>query len=249
MRHNPRSDIRFFFTTQPLACPYVDGLTEKRMVTELSGRDAVEISDRLSLSGFRRSHTVAYIPVCDNCNSCVSVRILAREFSYSRSHRKIKNRNRDINVSLNPPIATHEQFSLFKEYTKTRHGDGDMATMDYYDYQSLIEDTPVRTNVVEFRNPEKQLIACCIVDKIKGGISAVYSFYSPDLDRLSLGTFIILWLIEYAYNLGLDHVYLGYWVNGSRKMDYKKKFYPLEGYIDGRWLAIQPETAEKQMII
>jgi len=239
MRHNPRSDIRFFFTTQPLSCPYVDGLIEKRMVTEISGRDAVEMNDRLSLTGFRRSHTVAYIPVCDNCNLCVSVRIPVRNFIHTRSQRKIKNKNTDISVSVNPPTATHEQFLLFQSYIKTRHGEGDMAMMDFYDYQSLIEDTPVRTNVVEFRNPENQLIACCIVDHIKGGISAVYSFYSPELERRSLGTFIILWLVEHTKNLGLNHVYLGYWVSESPKMAYKKKFSPLEGYYEGKWAAIQ----------
>ncbi|MDH5188284.1 MAG: arginyltransferase [Rhodospirillaceae bacterium] len=238
MRHNPRSDIRFFFTTQPLPCPYLSGKIEKRMVTELSGRDAVEMNDRLSLTGFRRSHTAAYIPVCDGCNLCVSVRIPVRKFIYSRSQRKIKNKNSDISVAVRPPIATHEQFLLFKSYIETRHGEGDMAMMDYYDYQSLIEDTPVRTNVIEFRNHENQLIACCITDQIKGGISAVYSFYSPNLGMRSLGTFMVLWIIKHTHNLGLNHVYLGYWVSESSKMDYKKRFSPLEGYFNGTWSAV-----------
>lgn len=238
MRHNSISDIRFFFTTQPLSCPYVEGMIEKRMVTELSGRDAVETNDRLSLSGFRRSHTVSYIPVCDGCKSCISVRIPVREFKPGRTLRKIENKNSDIVVSVRQAVATTEQFSLFKNYIEMRHGDGDMAMMDYYDFRALVEDTPVRTQLVEFHNQENQLIGCCIIDRIKGGISAVYSFYATDQNRRSLGTFIILWLVSYAKNIGLDYVYLGYLVKESPKMGYKKRFSPLEGYFDGVWRRI-----------
>ena len=238
MRHSPVTDIRFFFTTQPLGCPYLADKVERRLVTELSGRDAVEMNDRLSLSGFRRSHTVAYIPACDNCNSCVSVRIPVREFKPSKSQRRVENRNNDITVTELPPIATREQFELFKLYIDTRHGEGDMAMMDYYDYVALLEDTPVRTSIAEFRDANNRLLGCCIIDKISGGLSAVYSFYAKDEDRRSLGIYIILWLINQTKDFGLDHAYLGYWVSKSPKMDYKKKFSPLEGYGEGGWVRI-----------
>lgn len=235
MRHNPITDIRFFFTTHPMECPYLDDQVERRLVTELSGRDAIEMNDRLSLSGFRRSHTIAYAPVCDQCQACVSVRIVGREYKPSRTQRKISSRNDDLLVTECPPIATREQFELFKSYIDTRHGDGDMNLMDYFDYQSLIEDTPVRTNMVEFRDRDGRLLACCLTDRITGGLSAVYSFFIDGEERRSLGTFVILWLIERALTLGLEYVYLGYWVEGSRKMDYKRKFQPIEGYLQDGW--------------
>lgn len=238
MRHNPVTDIRFFFTTQPLGCPYLANKVERRLVTELSGRDAVEMNDRLSLSGFRRSHTVAYIPACDNCNSCVSVRIPVRKFKPSKSQRRILNRNLDITVNELPAIATAEQFELFKSYINTRHGEGDMALMDYYDYVALLEDTPVRTSIAEFRNVDGRLLGCCIIDKVSEGLSAVYSFYTNDEGRRSLGTYTILWLIGQARDFGLSHVYLGYWVSKSPKMDYKKNFFSLEGYSDKGWTLI-----------
>lgn len=240
MRHNPVTNVRFFFTTQSMACPYLDDKVERRLVTELSGREAMEINDRLSITGFRRSHTVAYIPVCEDCNSCVSVRIPVRDFVASKSQRKILNRNNDITVVELPPIATEEQFDLFKVYINSRHSEGDMAVMDYLDYTALLEDTPVRTSIAEFRDQQNQLLACCIIDRVNGGLSAVYSFFTNEQDRRSLGTYIILWLINRTKDLGLSHVYLGYWVSDSPKMDYKKKFFSLEGYGygdggDGNW--------------
>ncbi len=235
MRHSPVTDIRFFFTTQPMACPYLDDQIERRLVTELTGRDAIDINDRLSLAGFRRSHTIAYSPVCENCSACVSVRVPVRDFAPRRTHRRVINRNRDLSVKMLDPVATREQFDLFKTYINSRHGDGDMAMMDFYDYQGLVEDTPIRSFIIELRNPEGHLVACCMGDRVKGGLSAVYSFFEPGLSRRSLGTYMVLWLIEQTRNMGLNHLYLGYWVENSPKMAYKSDFAPLEGYATDGW--------------
>lgn len=235
MRHSPVSKTHFFFTTTPMPCPYLADRIERRMVTELMGSNAASLNDRLSLSGFRRSHTIAYTPVCDGCSACVSVRVPVKDFKPNRTQRRILNRNADLIIEDRAPIATQEQYDLFKTYIHARHGDGDMALMGQSDYRALVEETPVRSSLVEFRDPEGRLVAGCLTDTLNDGLSAVYSFFEPDDTRRSLGTFIVLWLIDRARELGLDHIYLGYWVQGSRKMDYKRNFRPLEAYTPDGW--------------
>ena len=235
MRHSPVTHTNFFFTTTPLACPYLEGRVERRMVTELQGPAAAELNDRLSLAGFRRSHTIAYTPVCDGCSACVSVRVPVADFKPNRTQRRLLNRNDDLLVEERAAIATREQYQLFKTYIKTRHGDGDMALMGQSDYRALVEETPVQSNLIEFRTPDGHLIGGCLTDTLSDGLSAVYSFFDPEDTRRSLGTYIVLWLIERAEELGMDYVYLGYWVQGSKKMDYKRNFRPLEAYTPNGW--------------
>lgn len=248
MKPEAAQKTHFFFTTTPLPCPYLDGRTERRMVTELMGADAADLNDRLSLAGFRRSHTIAYTPVCDGCQACVSVRVPVKAFTPGRTQRRIANRNADLHAEVRAPVATREQYALFKAYIDTRHGDGDMALMGENDYRALVEETPVRSNLVEFRDHGGRLVAGCLVDKLCDGLSAVYSFFEPDQPNRSLGTYVVLWLIEEARRQNLDYVYLGYWVQGSPKMDYKRNFRPLEGYTPGGWKRLdggvrgRPET-------
>ncbi len=238
MRHNIASNTHFFFTTTPLPCPYLAGRVERRMVTELMGLDAGQLNDKLSLAGFRRSHTIAYAPVCDGCSACVSVRVPVKVFTPNRTQRRILNRNDDLAVEERAAIATREQFELFSAYISARHGDGDMALMGQNDYRALVEETPVHSNLVEFRDHQGRLLAGCLIDRLSDGLSAVYSFFDPEDSRRSLGTYVVLWLIERAQELGLEHVYLGYWVQGSPKMDYKRNFRPLEAYTPDGWKRI-----------
>lgn len=238
MRHDPASLTHFFFTTTPLPCPYLEDRVERRLVTELMGPDATHLNDKLSLAGFRRSHTIAYAPVCDGCSACVSVRVPVRDFAPNRTQRRIINRNADLTVEERAPIATREQFELFKTYIRTRHSDGDMALMGQADYRALVEETPVRTQIVEFRDPEGRLSAACLTDRLGDGLSAVYSFFDTEDTRRSLGTYVVLWLIDRARLQGLDFVYLGYWVQSSPKMDYKRNFRPLEAYTPDGWRRI-----------
>jgi arginine-tRNA-protein transferase len=134
-----------------------------------------------------------------------------------------------------PARATAEQFALFQRYQQARHGDGDMATMSFYDYRAMVEDTPIETNIVEFRDPDDRLVGACLTDRLGDGLSAVYSFYLPGLEKRSLGTLAILWLIERARACGLPYVYLGYWVSESPKMAYKARFRPVEVLVGGIW--------------
>ena len=235
MKLDAAQKTHFFFTTTPMPCPYLDGRTERRMVTELMGGDAADLNDRLSFAGFRRSHTVAYTPVCEACSACVSVRVPAHDFKPSKTQRRILNRNADLIAAECAPQATHEQYALFKTYIDARHGDGDMAMMGEADYRALVEETPVRSSIIEFRDPDGVLVAGCLTDRLQDGFSAVYSFFDIDQNARSLGTFMVLWLIERARLQGMAYVYLGYWVQGSSKMDYKRNFRPLESFTPGGW--------------
>jgi leucyl-tRNA---protein transferase len=235
MTYKPPRRPQFFYTTAPLPCPYVTGRIERKVVTEITGPDADALHDRLSRAGFRRSHNIAYAPVCPACSACVPIRIRAAAFEPDRTQRRIARANQEIEGFEVPARATAEQFALFQRYQQARHGDGDMATMSFYDYRAMVEDTPIETVMVEFRGADDQLTAACLADRLGDGLSAVYSFFTPDLDKQSLGTFTILWLIERARALGLPYVYLGYWVPESRKMAYKARFRPSEILAGGAW--------------
>ena len=197
-------------------------------MTELSGTEAETLHERLSRAGFRRSHNIAYAPVCPGCQACVPIRVVSEDFTPDRTQRRILRANADLTISEMPARATAEQFTLFQRYQKTRHADGDMAAMGYYDYRAMIEDTPISTGILEFRDARDRLVGACLTDWLADGLSAVYSFFDTDEDKRSLGTFAVLWLIGRARSLGLPYVYLGYWVPESRKMAYKARFKPSE---------------------
>lgn len=226
---------RFFYTTTPLPCPYIPGRTERKIVTELSGVYAESLHDRLSRGGFRRSHNIAYAPVCHGCSSCVPIRIRAADYIPDRTQKRTERRNTDLNVQEMPPRATAEQYALFQAYQRARHGNSDMSTMSFYDYRAMVEDTPIETSLVEFRLPDGRLVGACLTDRLEDGLSAVYSFFDTSLSARSLGTYAIIWLVNRAVELGLENVYLGYWVKDSPKMAYKVRFYPCEILQGGQW--------------
>jgi leucyl-tRNA---protein transferase len=235
MTYKPPRRPHFFYTTAPLPCPYVVGRTERKVVTEITGPEADALHDRLSRAGFRRSHNIAYAPVCPSCQACVPIRIPAATFQPDRGLRRVLRANASLEGFEVPARATAEQFQLFQRYQAARHGEGDMATMSFYDYRAMVEDTPIETFMVEFRDPDDRMISACLTDRLGDGLSAVYSFFAPGMDRRSLGNYAILWLIERAKSLGLPYVYLGYWVPESRKMAYKSRFRPCEVLLGGAW--------------
>jgi len=235
MKHRLMPSARFFFVTAPLPCPYLPGRFERRLVTELAGRQVASFHDALSRAGFRRSHGIAYVPVCRNCTACTAVRVLAQEFVASRTQRRIWARNLDLTVKEVSPRATQEQFALFRTYQQRRHTGGEMARMDFCDYQTLVEDTPVETMIAEVRDANGTLIGACLTDRMSDGYSAVYSFFDTTRPQESLGTFMILLLIDRARALDLPYVYLGFWVADCLKMSYKASFHPLEAYGTDGW--------------
>jgi len=225
-------DAPQFYLTAPSACPYLPGREERKVFTHLVGRRAAQLNDALTQSGFRRSQTIAYRPACENCRACVSVRVLVDDFRPGRTMRRVLARNADMNAAYAPAQATSEQYSLFRGYVDSRHSDGGMADMSVLDFSMMVEDSHVETRLVEYRRPgadgRNELIACCLTDVLADGLSMVYSFYEPDEADRSLGVYMILDHIERARALGLPHVYLGYWVEGSKKMGYKSRFLPQE---------------------
>ena len=169
------------------------------------------------------------------CRACIPIRIRVADFTPDRTQRKVGRANADLQGRETPARATAEQFQLFQRYQQARHSDGDMATMSFYDYRAMIEDTPIETTITEFRGPGERLVGGCLTDRLGDGLSAVYSFFAPECEKQSLGTYAILWLIERARAQRLPYVYLGYWVPESRKMAYKARFRPCEILVQGTW--------------
>ena len=228
--------IRFprFFVTSPAPCPYLPGRSERKVFTELKGPNADQLNESLGRIGFRRSQMVAYRPSCLDCQACVSVRVVARQFKPSATQKRDLKRHADLIVSECRPWATDEQFSLLARYLGQRHPDGGMSAMDELDYADMIEHTPVSSVVTEYREPGPdgrpgRLVGACLTDRQGDGLSMIYSFYDPDHEaRAGLGNFIILDHIQRAAAEGLLYVYLGYWVKGSPRMQYKVRYRPLE---------------------
>mgnify|MGYP001791998070 CR=1 FL=1 len=216
---------------------------ERKLFTALQGDTAEMLNDSLSKQGFRRSQNVLYRPSCADCAACLSARINVAAFRPSKSQKRVIKRNANLERCATAPWATEDQFDLFRRYLDSRHADGGMADMDIFEFAAMIEETPIRSRVVEYHALEDgvrdALTAVCLTDVLDDGLSMVYSFYEPTLDRNSLGTYIILDHIEIAREAGLPYVYLGYWVPGSEKMGYKARFSGLEIYRGGVW---QPLT-------
>ncbi|MFT4014249.1 MAG: arginyltransferase [Paracoccus sp. (in: a-proteobacteria)] len=235
-----------FYVTAPQPCPYLHGRAERKLFTALAGDNANELNNALSRQGFRRSQNVLYRPSCESCVACMSARIRISEFQPSRTQRRVLRRNQGLRRLATSAWATEEQYELFRRYLDERHADGGMADMDIFEFAAMIEETPVRTRVIEYRLTEPgapvsdgdRLIATCLTDVLDDGLSLVYSFYDPRFEGSSIGTYIILDHIELARSAGLPFVYLGYWVPGSRKMDYKARFSALEIYKGGVWQPI-----------
>ncbi len=229
---------RFFFGTRALPCPYVPGRVERKVVTDLAGPHAQDLYERLTRAGFRRSHGLTYRPACPSCTACVPVRIVVRGFAQTSSLKRISRRNAELIAEDMAAIATMEQYRLFMRYQRTRHAGGDMALMTFGDYRAMIEESPVDTRIVEFRDADGTLVAAMLADRMSDALSAVYSFYAPEDERRSLGSYMILWLVERARAHALTHVYLGYWISDSDKMGYKTRFRPLEQLGPQGWAAL-----------
>jgi arginine-tRNA-protein transferase len=242
-QHFPTRQLRFFLTA-PSPCPYLPERWERKVFAHLPLSDGASVNDSLTQVGFRRSQNIAYRPACEACSACVSARIPATDYVFSRSERKILARNEDVSRCLVEAEATMEQFDLLRRYLQARHADGGMAEMTWPDYVAMVEDTAVRTHVIEYRVSRKEggpgdLVGCALVDLMSDGLSLVYSFYDPTMTRRSLGSYMILDHVVQACLTNLPYVYLGYWVRGSEKMDYKVRFSPIELLRPEGWMLAQ----------
>jgi arginyl-tRNA--protein-N-Asp/Glu arginylyltransferase len=231
-QHFPTRQLRFFLTA-PSPCPYLPERFERKVFAHLPLSDGASVNDSLTQVGFRRSQNIAYRPACEACHACVSARLPVLDYRFSRSERKILTRNADVERHLVEAEATLEQFELLRRYLSARHADGGMAEMTWPDYVAMVEDTAVRTHVIEYRirqghDGAGELVACSLVDLMSDGLSLVYSFYDPARGKRSLGSLMILDHVLQARLTALPYVYLGYWVRGSDKMNYKARFSPIE---------------------
>ena len=224
-----------FFLTPGGPCPYLPGRTERKVFARLGGNLAQPLSEALTHSGFRRSQSIAYRPACEGCSSCVSVRIRADEFVPSRNQKRINRRNADLVRAEVAAEATREQYALLRTYLDSRHPGGGMSDMGLFDYVAMVEETPVNTQIIEYRKADGTLLACALTDRLRDGLSMVYSFFHPGEEARSLGTHMILDHARTAQAANLPYVYLGYWVRGSEKMDYKVRFAPLEALGANGW--------------
>jgi arginine-tRNA-protein transferase len=217
---------------------------ERKLFTALKGDGAEALNDALSKQGFRRSQNVLYRPSCAECSACLSARIRVADFRPGRSQRRVLRRNAGLRRRTTSPWATEEQYALFRAYLDSRHATGGMADMDLFEFAAMIEETPIRSRLIEYLDPSTPddafagLKAVCLTDVFDDGLSMVYSFFDPERDRDSLGTYVILDHVALAAELGLPYVYLGYWVPGSPKMGYKSRFDALEVYRGGLWQPI-----------
>jgi leucyl-tRNA---protein transferase len=236
-----------FYVTSAQSCPYLKGRLERKLFTHLTADKPPALIDNLLKGGFRRSQNIAYIPYCEGCQACVSVRVLVDQFVDDRGFRRIVKRNTDLHVRHLQPRPTAEQYGLFRNYIDARHGDGGMADMSVLDYALMVEDSIVDTFVTEYRLKPKNalvdddvaswpLLAVALCDRLSDGISMVYSFYDVGEARRSLGTFMILDHIDYTRRMGLPYLYLGYWIEGSQKMTYKTRFQPQERLTSQGWM-------------
>ncbi len=245
--HSPQ-----FYLTAPATCPYLPGQLERKVFTHLVGPRAAEMNDLLTQGGFRRSQNIAYRPACETCRACVSVRIIAEHFQPTRNMRRVLAANSDIISTIQSPQPSTEQFSLFRRYLDDRHRQGGMSDMSALDYAIMVEDSHVNTRIIEYRRrepgdgigerPKGELLAVALTDMMSDGLSMVYSFFNTDLEKRSLGTFMILDHVVRTQALGLPHVYLGYWVKGSAKMGYKTRFQPQEHLTARGWERYDPSS-------
>ena len=238
----PTPPLNFVYT-QPMPCPYIHDKMERRLATDISSIRGQKCHNILAEAGFRRSQHISYKPACPSCNACKPIRVLAKQFAWSKTQKRVFNRNKDLIKACVPPIATKELFELFKNYQMVRHNGGEMALMDYADFRGMLETSPINTSVITYRSKiSLELVGAVLLDEQRDGYSAVYSFFDCLQKKRSMGTFIILDLIDDLQPKNLDHLYLGYWIAQSKKMSYKANFGPAEIFSKSSWVRLDKHS-------
>jgi arginine-tRNA-protein transferase len=232
--------LRRFYRSMPSPCPYIPGQVERKLFTRLEGGATAELNATLTRAGFRRSHDIVYRPACPTCQACVPVRIPVAGFLPNRTQKRVLKRNADLILVERPAVASEEQYSLFAAYQRGRHADGDMARMSFLDFRAMIQDGSAESRVLELRDAHDGLWGAMLVDCLSDGLSAVYSFFDPEADRRSLGTFIVLAAIDMLRAQRRPFLYLGYWIGRSNKMSYKTRFQPLQALGPSGWAPFEP---------
>ncbi|MFT5691986.1 MAG: arginyl-tRNA--protein-N-Asp/Glu arginylyltransferase [Oceanicoccus sp.] len=223
------------YATHPHDCSYLPNQQATTLFIDPQTTVDNHLYSQLAVMGFRRSGSHIYRPHCGECSACIASRVPVADFEYQRKQRKIRNRNQDLTIKEVNDISDNEYYDLYARYISERHSDGDMFPPSKDQYLSFLTKEWGMTKFYSFRDG-KELLAVAIIDEMNNGIAAVYTFFDPDNDRRSLGSYAILWQIEHAKSLNLPHVYLGYWIKECRKMNYKTDYRPLELLINDQWL-------------
>ena len=231
-----QNPIRLFETVVD-QCPYLEDQRSGSILVDPDHQIDQNLFSLLSRSGFRRSGEMLYAPKCPNCKACVSVRIPTELFTPSRSQKRVIKKNSDLRIEIEDVSFEQAHFDLYLRYQKHRHPDSSMCDEDQEKYIGFIESSYAESKFMCFY-ADQQLIGISVLDQFKNGISAVYTFFEPEHDYRSLGTYAIISAVSMAAEQNVPYVYLGYWVDGSEKMNYKRNFKPLEGYKDRRWVAL-----------
>lgn len=233
-----------FYLTAPSPCPYLPDLQEQRIFTLLETPVQGQVFPLLLQSGFRRSQNMVYRPHCATCRACTSVRMKLRDFTPSAGQRRVLRRNADLTVTHTPAVSNAEIFDLYRRYQLSRHADGEMAQMDENDLAQMIGQHTGQARLLGARTADGKLVAVMLYDDLPDGRSAVYSFFDPNMNRRSLGTWMILHMAEDTRAAGKPYLYLGYWIKNARKMAYKTHFQPLEMLDNGQWRVMPLPAAE-----
>lgn len=228
-----------FYLTAPYPCSYISGLEARSQVAAPAHLIGTSAYSRLIRAGFRRSGDYTYRPQCSGCSRCVPVRVSVNAFQANRAQRRCWKQNQHLRAELKPLVLDNAQFELYRRYQRSRHAGGGMDQDDSEQYAQFLLSSQVDSSLVEFREGD-DLVMVSVMDKLEDGLSAVYTFFDPAREKSSLGTYAVLWQIECARRLQLPYVYLGYWIEESRKMAYKSNYRPLEGLVGKEWVQVRP---------
>lgn len=225
------------YTTYPHSCSYLREQEATTLFVDPRQNMDKSLYSKLSVLGFRRSGNHVYRPHCSQCNACIPARIPVAQFKPSRGQRRIWQRNRDLIVVATSDILDDEAFELYQRYICERHADGDMYPPDREQYQAFLNSVWDCTRYYRFYD-RGELIAIAVVDELEDGLSAIYTFFEPSAEKRSLGGYAIQWQAAKAAEMGLEYLYLGYWIRDCRKMAYKSEYRPLEIYMNSRWTTL-----------
>jgi leucyl-tRNA---protein transferase len=225
-----------FFATPEHDCSYLPGEQATTMFADPKIKVDKQLYSELSDLGFRRSGQHYYRPHCDNCNACTPIRVSAQNFEPSRSQKRVLKKNKNLQGQMIPADFHEDHYLLYEKYILNRHADGDMYPPSREQYRSFLVNGHSTTQFIEL-SENGQLLGIAVCDQLDDGLSAIYTFFDPDFDAKSLGTYAVLWQLQQAKKMDLQYLYLGYFIKQCRKMSYKAQYSPFEARINNQWLS------------